>query len=76
MVVFLSLAIFLFCLFFIYLFFVPSEVDILDQIDMDLKGKSIETDCIGGGRIFHEPEKKSILVYGYSQVCCVNFINF
>ena len=32
-----------------------------------MKSKNIVCDCIGGGRILHEPEKKQLFVYGYSQ---------
>lgn len=31
------------------------------------KNTQIKIDCVGGGRILHEPEKKQVLVYGYSQ---------
>jgi hypothetical protein len=48
------------------------QVEILDEIENQLKGKNIECDCLGGGRILHEPESKHILVYGYSQV--ISFI--
>ena len=43
-------------------------MEILDEIESQLKGKNIECDCLGGGRILHEPESKHILIYGYSQV--------
>ena len=41
--------------------------DILDKFESDCGNKQIEVECVGGGRILHEPEKKEILVYGYSQ---------
>lgn len=37
-------------------------VDVVDSIP-DLRSK-----CIGGGRIEHDPDEKTIKVYGYSQV--------
>uniref|UniRef100_A0A915Q0G3 Sex-regulated protein janus-B n=1 Tax=Setaria digitata TaxID=48799 RepID=A0A915Q0G3_9BILA len=30
-------------------------------------GSSFSLKCVGGGRINHEPQKKSLFVYGYSQ---------
>ena len=41
--------------------------DIYEDFDKKYRKNGIETDCIGGGRILHEPNK-SIEVYGYSQV--------
>uniref|UniRef100_A0A8D8XZ84 Sex-regulated protein janus-A n=1 Tax=Cacopsylla melanoneura TaxID=428564 RepID=A0A8D8XZ84_9HEMI len=29
--------------------------------------KTLDTECVGGGRIKHNPDEKKILVYGYSQ---------
>ena len=40
----------------------------MDEFENGITSKQIRVDCTGGGRILHEPEKKSILVYGYSQV--------
>jgi hypothetical protein len=43
---------------------------ILDDFLSSIKGfsKAYQIECVGGGRIFHTPEKKEIFVYGYSQV--------
>ena len=49
-------------------YFLLFKVEILDEFEKQVKDKNIECDCIGGGRILHEPETKHILVYGYSQV--------
>lgn len=42
--------------------------DILDEITPALENK-YTFDCVGGGRIIHDPDKKHIEVFGYSQVC-------
>jgi phosphohistidine phosphatase len=31
--------------------------------------KTIDLECVGGGRIKHEPDAGKLNVYGYSQVC-------
>ncbi|CAD5123395.1 unnamed protein product [Dimorphilus gyrociliatus] len=43
------------------------HADILDLVEPGIRALGFEVDCVGGGRILHEPNKKSILVYGYSQ---------
>ena len=30
--------------------------------------EEVAISCVGGGKILHEPEKKQIIVYSYSQV--------
>lgn len=47
--------------------------DIYDEIGEELKkyGPGLEPECVGGGRINHNAEKKTINVYGYSQVIIV-----
>ena len=47
------------------------EADILDDFEKKLTNKNVKVDCVGGGRILHEPDKKQLLVYGYSQVSAV-----
>ena len=45
--------------------------DILDEFESDLrklKIKEVQVECMGGGRILNEANKKEILVYGYSMV--------
>jgi len=46
----------------------PSQkhADIYEQAQQELSSLDLESKCIGGGRIDHNPEKKEILVYGYS----------
>ena len=39
-----------------------------------LEPLGIDTECLGGGRILHEPDKKHIRVYGYSQVQIIALI--
>lgn len=42
--------------------------DVYDNTWQRLEPLGIDTECLGGGRILHEPDKKHIRVYGYSQV--------
>ena len=42
--------------------------DIYDKVQEALAKKGMDTECLGGGRIVHDPDKKTILVFGYSQV--------
>lgn len=34
--------------------------------------KNLKWDCVGGGRILHDQNKKSINIFGYSQVSTCN----
>ncbi|XP_063972625.1 14 kDa phosphohistidine phosphatase-like [Diachasmimorpha longicaudata] len=45
------------------------HADIYDEIGNELKkyGAGLDTECVGGGRINHSAEEKTIKVYGYSQ---------
>ena len=57
----------LFMLIFTLLLIVTINFFILAEL-ADLKlNSSVETECVGGGRINISQEKKTILVYGYSQ---------
>lgn len=38
-----------------------------DQVTPGIEKLGLDCECMGGGRIRHEPDKKAILVYGYSQ---------
>ncbi|VIO97892.1 Uncharacterized protein BM_BM17737 [Brugia malayi] len=40
--------------------------NIFKQTEKEI-GASFSLKCVGGGRIMHEPQKKSLFVYGYSQ---------
>ena len=40
------------------------HADILDKVGEELDGYDCK--CLGGGRIKHTPEEKTLLVYGYS----------
>ncbi|MEQ2210375.1 14 kDa phosphohistidine phosphatase, partial [Xenoophorus captivus] len=43
--------------------------DIYDKVSAELEGGSLlDCECIGGGRIKHDPDAKKIHVYGYSIV--------
>lgn len=46
--------------------------DIYDKVSEDLSKDGFDTQCLGGGRILHDPAKGSIKVYGYSQVSFVS----
>uniref|UniRef100_A0A0N5A2X2 Sex-regulated protein janus-B n=1 Tax=Parastrongyloides trichosuri TaxID=131310 RepID=A0A0N5A2X2_PARTI len=43
----------------------PYHADILDEVK-EKETKDAKFKCVGGGRINHDSENKSILVYGYS----------
>lgn len=43
--------------------------DIYDKVQEELEAVGFDTECLGGGRIMHDSDKRSIQVYGYSQVC-------
>ena len=42
-------------------------LNILEQIKAIDTDNLIESECVGGGRVNIDQEKKSIFVYGYSQ---------
>lgn len=42
--------------------------DIYDKVQAELEASGFDTECLGGGRIFHDPIKGNVMVYGYSQV--------
>lgn len=43
--------------------------DIYDKVSEELeKGGRLDCECVGGGRIKHDPQAKKIHVYGYSMV--------
>lgn len=41
--------------------------NIFQQTEEEI-GTSFSLKCVGGGRINHEPQKRNLFVYGYSQV--------
>ncbi|KAH8383283.1 hypothetical protein KR009_007716 [Drosophila setifemur] len=43
------------------------HADIFDREEALLAKSGLKADCPGGGRIEHDPEKKYLKVYGYSQ---------
>ena len=49
--------------------------DILDRLAPKLEELGLEYECVGGGRIEHSRQNKTINVYGYSMVSsvCVRF---
>ena len=50
----------------IYAFFLIA--DILDRVAPRLCEKGLTYDCVGGGRIRHESNTKTLYIYGYSVV--------
>lgn len=42
------------------------HADVFDVEDERLRAKGLDGQCLGGGRILHDPAKKFIRVYGYS----------
>lgn len=49
--------------------------DIFEREEAIFSASKLKAECIGGGRIEHDPEKKYIKVYGYSQVKTHTFRN-
>ncbi|CAG2105316.1 unnamed protein product [Medioppia subpectinata] len=41
--------------------------DIVDEVEPQLNRLKLTYDCVGGGRIVHNVEEKTILIFGYSQ---------
>ncbi|XP_050731821.1 14 kDa phosphohistidine phosphatase-like [Eriocheir sinensis] len=41
--------------------------DVYDRVTPNIEALGLDCECVGGGRICHQPEEKSIKVYGYSQ---------
>jgi len=51
----------------IYLFYISANI--FDKVDEEIKKLvGLRANCVGGGRIEHDPDEKTIKVYGYSQV--------
>ena len=42
--------------------------DIFDEVDAQLEEYGIVCECVGGGTILHDPEQKSLQIFGRSQV--------
>ncbi|XP_047483492.1 14 kDa phosphohistidine phosphatase-like isoform X1 [Penaeus chinensis] len=43
------------------------HADVYDKVVPGIEAKGLDCECVGGGRILHEPDNKSIEVFGYSQ---------
>lgn len=41
--------------------------DIFDSVEPNITKLNCKVECVGGGRIRHDPDTKSIFIYGYSQ---------
>ena len=46
--------------------FLKYHANAYDDEEELLRAKGLDCQCLGGGRILHEPDKKYIKVYGYS----------
>lgn len=42
------------------------HANIYDKIEEEVRSIGLDAQCLGGGRIKHNPEKKALKVYGYS----------
>ena len=42
--------------------------DIYDEVAPGIEPLGLDCECLGGGRILHDPDKKTLKVFGYSQV--------
>ena len=42
--------------------------DIYDEVTPEIESSGLDCQCMGGGRIEHDSNKKKLSVYGYSQV--------
>lgn len=51
-----------FCIFYLFI------ADIFDEVSPEIEGKGLDCECVGGGRIEHDPNKQKLHIYGYSQV--------
>lgn len=68
-VTFVKIDTFIRCYLFIFFFFCCVLADIYDKVSEELeKDDHLDCECIGGGRIKHDPQDKKIHVYGYSMV--------
>lgn len=45
----------------------PFHADIYEKYQEEIEKLGFETECVGGGRINHDPKGKTLKVYGYSQ---------
>lgn len=43
------------------------HADIYDDIVTNIEARGLDVEIVGGGRIHHEPSKKHMKIYGYSQ---------
>lgn len=48
--------------------------DIYERVSASCQGLGLDTECLGGGRIDHNPSKKTIKVYDKSQVQEANIL--
>ncbi len=55
----------LYCIVFYCIVF---TADIFDEVDAQLEEYGIACECVGGGTILHDPQQKSLQIFGRSQV--------
>jgi hypothetical protein len=58
------------------LFHFLTTADIYDEILPELQRLGLHSDCVGGGRIEHNSDVGTILVYGYSIVSTFTSFHF
>ena len=46
--------------------------DVYEDTYERVKGLGCDTECVGGGRIKHDPASRTVKIYGYSQVSIVS----
>ncbi|XP_021375310.1 14 kDa phosphohistidine phosphatase-like [Mizuhopecten yessoensis] len=44
-----------------------TAADIYDIVETAIEEKGLDCECVGGGRIDHDPGNKRIKIYGYSK---------
>ena len=60
--------------FHLYIYFLKYHANAYDDEEELLRAKGLDCQCLGGGRILHEPDKKYIKVYGYSMGFGKNYL--
>jgi len=47
---------------------------IYDELDAQLESLGLTCECLGGGKIEHNPQEKTITIFGTSQVLVCSFM--
>ncbi|XP_037080794.1 LOW QUALITY PROTEIN: 14 kDa phosphohistidine phosphatase-like [Pollicipes pollicipes] len=43
------------------------HADIFEKLEAQIAGLGLSCECVGGGRIVHQPDQRKLEVFGYSQ---------